>query len=101
MQVLCCNTLKLIIMYAENLIEKSEFNRFGIISFVILIVGCMGGLAVGLGAVEHVFTLALVVIPTMLTLSLLLAVAPMKFILTAGVVSTVIDTILILYYLLA
>ena len=88
-------------MYAEKLLEKAEFNRFGIISVVLLIVGCMGGLAVGLGAVESVFTLTLVVVPTMITLSLLLAVAPMKFIFTAGFVSAIIDTLLILYYLLA
>lgn len=80
--------------------SNTEFHRYGLISAVVLIVGCMGGLAVGLGAVEHVLTLTLVVLPTMATLSFILAVSPMKYILTIGTIATVIDTALIIYYLL-
>lgn len=79
---------------------NTEFNRYGLISAVLLIVGCMGGLAVGLGAVEHVLTLSLVVLPTMATLSFILAVAPMRIILTIGSIAAAIDAILIAYYLI-
>lgn len=79
---------------------NTEFNRYGLISAVLLIVGCMGGLAVGLGAVEHVLTLSLVVLPTMATLSFILAVSPMRIILTIGAVATAIDALLIAYYLI-
>ena len=83
---------------AKNLFENAEFNRFGIIAVVLLVVGCLGGVAVGLGAVENVITLSMVVIPTMATLSLLLAVAPVKQILAAATIATIIDILFILYF---
>ncbi|MEN9399745.1 MAG: hypothetical protein RL632_846 [Bacteroidota bacterium] len=85
----------------KGLIEKAEFNRFGIICVVLTIVGCLGGIAVGLGAIEHYFTLTLVVVPTMATLSLLIAVAPMRSILFAGAISLIVDVSMILYFTLS
>ena len=82
------------------MVTESEFNRFGIISLSILIVGCFGGVAVGLGAIKYISTLILVIVPTMATLSLLLGVAPMKWITRGAVVCVSIDVILILYFLL-
>jgi hypothetical protein len=58
----------------------------------------LGGIAVGMGAINNVFSLALVVFPTMATLSLLLAVAPMKWIFYVGILSVLIDLILITAY---
>jgi len=78
--------------------SNTEYNRYGLISAILLIVGCTGGLAVGMGAVERIITLTLVVVPTMTTLSLLLAVAPMKWILKAGIAATVINSLFILYF---
>ncbi|MFM7565661.1 MAG: hypothetical protein ACKO4K_02825 [Flavobacteriales bacterium] len=78
----------------------SEHNRFALISGLILVVGCLGGLTVGMGAIRHVFTLMLVVFPTMITLSLLLAVAPMGWILRAAFVTITIDILLLGYFLL-
>ena len=80
---------------------NTEFHRFGLISATLLIVGVMGGMAVGLGGIEHVYALIMIVIPTMLTVSLLLAVAPMKYILGAGIVSVIVDVLFITYFLLA
>ena len=85
----------------KGLIEKAEFNRFGIICVVLTIVGCLGGIAVGLGAIEHYLTLTLVVVPTMATLSLLIAVAPMRLILFAGAISLIVDVLMILYFTLS
>jgi len=85
----------------NGLIEKAEFNRFGIICVVLTIVGCLGGIAVGLGAIEHYLTLTLVVVPTMATLSLLIAVAPMRLILFAGAISLIVDVLMILYFTLS
>lgn len=79
---------------------NTEFHRFGLISAILLIVGVAGGLAVGLGAIEHVLSLTLVVIPTMTTLSLLLAVAPMKYIIAVGGLSLIVDVMFITYFLL-
>ena len=79
--------------------EWIEFNRFGIIAVIILINGCLGGLTMGLGAVLHTATLILVVVPTMLTLSLLLAVAPMRWIVASAILNAAIELCLILIYL--
>lgn len=82
-----------------GMIKESEFNRFGLISMILLVVGCVGGIAVGLGAIKYTGTLILTVVPTMTTLSLLLAVAPMKWIWRLGAISIAIDLILIAYFL--
>lgn len=82
----------------STFLAESEFNRFGIIAMVILVIGCLGGIAVGVGAIEYVTTLALVIIPTMTTLSLLLAVAPMKWIFISGLVSVIIDILMIIFF---
>ncbi len=84
----------------SNWLEMAEFNRFGIICVVLTIVGCLGGITVGLGAISYTFTLIAVVIPTMLTLSFLIAVAPMKAIMTSGIIATIIDLVLITYFLI-
>lgn len=85
------------VIFAKN----TEFNRFGLICAVILVVGCSGGLAVGLGGVQYVGTLIAAVIPTMITLCLLLAVAPMKYIMASGLTATLINFIMIAYFLIA
>lgn len=74
----------------------AEFNRYSIISGVLLIVGCLGGLTVGMGAIDHTLQLILVIIPTMTTLSLLLALAPMKQVLGAAAITVIIDVIILL-----
>lgn len=75
-------------------------NRHGLISVILLIVGCLGGVTVWAGAIQSVVSLTLVVLPTMTTLSLLLAVAPMKWILRLSYISISLDAILLMYYLL-
>ncbi|MGV3632354.1 MAG: hypothetical protein ACO1O6_14190 [Bacteroidota bacterium] len=82
----------------SDLIQTSEFNRYGVISMLLLVVGCMGGIAVGLGAIQYTGTLIAVVVSTMFTLSLILAVAPMKWIFTGSVVAICIDILLIIYF---
>jgi hypothetical protein len=85
----------------DRLISDSEFNRFGLICVILTVVGCLGGIAVGLGAINNVVLLSAVIIPTMATLSLLLAVSPMRWIMAAALVAVSLDLILILYYTLA
>ena len=78
--------------------NEMEFNRFGYIAVILLVVGCLGGLTVGMGAIESTLALTLVVIPTMVTLSFLIAVAPMRWIMMAATASVGVDAILLLYY---
>ncbi len=73
-----------------------EVNRFGLIAVLLLIVGCLGGVTVGLGAIESTVQLTLVVVPTMTALTLLLAVAPMKYIMTASAIAIAIDLLILL-----
>lgn len=77
----------------ENL--ANEY-RFGVIAITLLIIGCLGGVTMNYGAALHTWSLIVVVIPTMTTLSLLLAVAPMRWILNAFIVTVIID-ILVLF----
>lgn len=77
-----------------------ESNRFGWISIVLLIVGCLGGLTIGLGAIGSTPAMIVIVIPTMLTLSLLLAVAPMKWIVSSAITCVGMDLLFLGYFLL-
>ena len=86
-------------MYSR-MIEEMEDNRYGWISIVILIVGCLGGMTVGLGALGSTFALISIVVPTMITLSLLLAVAPMRWIALSAITCASIDLIFLAYFLL-
>src|SRR5690606_1290430 len=79
---------------------NTEIHRFGLNSAILLIVGVAGGLAVGLGAIEYVISLSLVVIPSMTTHSLLLAVAPWLCIIASGGVCLIVDVMFITYFLL-
>jgi hypothetical protein len=84
----------------SDFIINVEFNRFGLIAVILTLVGCLGGLTVGLGAIESTAALIVVIIPTMVTLSFLLAVSPMKWILSAAAVSLSMDLVLMTYYIL-
>jgi hypothetical protein len=79
-----------------NLGAWAEENRFGVISLALLIVGCLGGVTMQMGAVKELWSMILVIVPTMMTLSLLLAVAPMRWILNALALSVVVDLLVIL-----
>jgi len=85
-------------METQNLTNDLEFNRFGWIAVMLILVGCLGGLTVGMGAIESTAALVVVLIPTMITLSLLLAVSPMKWIMTSTAVALTVDIILLTYY---
>jgi hypothetical protein len=80
----------------DKLIADAEFNRFSIISAIILIVGCLGGINVGLGGLSSTFQLVATVIPTMATLSFILAVAPMRLLLGTAILATIIDVVFII-----
>ena len=85
----------------DKFVKEMEFNRFGWIAIILLVVGCLGGLTVGMGAIENTFSLILILIPTMLTLSFLLSVAPMKWIAVASIVTVSVDLVLFSYYVAA
>ncbi len=73
----------------------NDQNRHFSIVIVLLVVGCLGGVAVGLGALSSILQISLLVFPVMATLSLLLAVQPMKYIMASAAIACIIDVIII------
>lgn len=77
---------------AENKIwKKAEEARFGILPLYLLLVVCLGSIAMAFGTAYEVSQMILVTVPAMITLSFILAVAPMRLIIWAGVVSVAAD----------
>lgn len=72
-----------------------EQHRFEVICVLILVVGCLGGLVVGTGGLTNLFELVFSAFSTVILLSLILAVQPMKI-----VVKTAIPVITFLFGML-
>ena len=77
--------------------DDVEFSRYGIISILVLIVGCCGGIAASFGANADILQLALVAFPSIISLALILAVAPMRVIVYASVIAIILDIIVIAF----
>ncbi len=78
--------------------QMMEFNRFGVISWTLLIVACFSGIVAGLFVDgTSLFQITLIAASTMFTLCMILAVAPIKIILTAGVLSVFINILLMVF----
>ena len=78
--------------------KQIEFNRFGLICAVLLVVGCLGGVAIGMGAVLYYPSLILVTVATMATLTLIISVSPMRWIMISAIASVVIDVLMIIIF---
>ncbi len=77
--------------------DTLEFNRFGIISMLVVILGCIGGIAAAYGAQADTLKLALIAFPTIISLALVLAVAPMRVILYLSGVAVLLDLIVLIF----
>ncbi len=77
--------------------NKIEFSRFGIISILVVVLGCVGGLAASFGAGDSIAKLAMIAFPTIITLALILAVAPMKLITYMSILAIVLDALVFLF----
>lgn len=84
-----------------KLLGNANFNRYGIISIVLLLVGCLGGVAVGMGAINSYAQLIPIVIFTMASLTTILAVSPMKYILSLSSLAVLLDAAIIIYLAIA
>lgn len=83
-----------------KILDEAEFNRYGLMIPFILATCCMGG--VGLWAMGNAFNIPVLVILaccTVLPLSLMLAVAPMKQVIPACVASVLISALITVIYL--
>lgn len=86
--------------FLTKLFGEYEFNRYGIISMLLIAVVCLGGIAVAMGGMVNPFEIGLLVIPTLATLTFVLAVAPMRLILYTALISMSMSAIIIIYHLL-
>lgn len=77
--------------------SKIEFSRFGIISMLVIIIGCIGGIAAAFGADGSIAQLAMVAFPTIISLALVLAVAPMRVILFVSSLAVILDLIVLVF----
>jgi hypothetical protein len=82
------------ISWLSRIESSAEFSRYGIISVAFLLIGTLGGIVVGFFAHDHLWKIATVVGFTMLSLTLMLAVAPMKHILRAVAATLLADILL-------
>ncbi len=81
--------------FIDKIFFDAETNRYGIISMLLIAVGCLGGVGVGTGGLEYTVELILLVGTTMFALAMILAVAPMKWILYSSIVSMIVSIITI------
>lgn len=77
--------------------EILEFNRFGIISMLVVILGCVGGMAASFGAGDDALKLAIIAYPTIISLSLILAGAKMRAIIYVSVIAVILDLIVLVF----
>ena len=75
----------------NNFWDKLEFNRFSIIVIALALVGCLGGIAAGYAVQMDITMLAAVVVASMFTLTMVLAVAPMKYVVYGTLVAVLVD----------
>lgn len=76
--------------------KQAEFSRYAIISVAFLLIGIVGGITVGFFIHAQIWQLALVTGTTMLSLTLMLAVAPMRYILITTAGALMIDLLLMI-----
>ncbi len=79
----------------SKLMKYATFNKFGVMSMMLIFVGCLSGVTVGLVGFSNDIALISIIIPTMSTLALILSVQPIRYILIAGAITAVIDLILL------
>jgi hypothetical protein len=79
----------------SKIMKYATFNKFGVMAMLLVFIGCLSGIAVGLVGFSNDVALISIIIPTMATLSLILSVQPIKHILIAGLVTTIIDILLL------
>lgn len=74
-----------------------EKNRFGIVPIVLVVIACIGGITAAYAIDNNTFQLGLVVFPTIISLALILGVAPMKWILWLSTSAVIIDILLFIF----
>jgi hypothetical protein len=77
--------------------DMMEFSRFGAIAMIVIIIGCLGGIAASFGAGDNIFKLAMVAFPTIIALAMVLAVAPMRLIVYVSIIALLLDLMVLVF----
>ncbi len=83
------------IKFIDNIFFDHDMNRYGIISMLLLVVGILAGIAVGTGGIESTIQLIFLAFTTMASLSMVLAVAPMKVIVYTSLAAIAVDIVIL------
>ncbi len=84
------------IAFLDKIFFSPTTNRYGIISVLLIAVGCLGGVGVGTGGLDYTAELIVLVATTMMSLALILAVAPMKQIIFSSLLALVTSSVCII-----
>lgn len=77
--------------------DMMEFSRFGVIAMIVIIIGCLGGIAASFGAGDNILKLAMVAFPTIIALAMVLAVAPMRLIVYVSIIALLLDLVVLVF----
>ncbi len=77
----------------SKLFDDAEKNRFGIIPILIVVIACIGGFVAAFGTNDSSIQLGMIIFPTVISLALILAVAPMRSILWVSTLAVILDLI--------
>lgn len=77
--------------------EKLESNRFGVIPILLVVIGCLGGLAASFGTDGGIVKLALVAFPTSIASALVIGLAPMKVVFYVSMLAILVDLICLIF----
>ena len=79
----------------QALWTKAEEARFGVLPLLLLVVTCLGSIAMAFGTGYETLQMLMVTLPAMVTLSLILAVAPMRMVAWASAIAILMDLIVL------
>lgn len=78
--------------------QQVEFNRFGIIAMLLVIVTCLGGVAAAVAIQTSAFLLGVVALPAMAVEAFILSVMPMRTILITSVISVIVSLAVAIFF---
>ena len=76
--------------------KKAEFNRFGIVPMLLIVVVCIGGIAAAVTIQDNVMKLAVIAVSTTLVECFVLAVMPMRTIIISTIIAIALSLLMMI-----
>lgn len=80
--------------FIQRFDETAEFNRYGIMSIGFLLVGIVGGATAGFFAFDAIWKLSIIVGFSMISVTFMLALAPMKWVTRSIALALLVDLLM-------